>query len=58
MALFESYDIRISQIIPVLEKYGKKASLIASTLGEGPQAFCIPMVEASVSVAVAIEQAS
>lgn len=91
MALFESYDRRINQIIPVLEKYGiksleaadevcrtygvdvakivkgiqpicfenavwaytlgaaiaikkgqKKASEIASTLGEGLQAFCIP----------------
>lgn len=91
MALFESYDRRISQIIPVLEKYGmknleeaketclsygvdvaqlvrsiqpicfdnalwaytlgaaiaikkgeKKASQIASTIGEGLQAFCIP----------------
>jgi len=91
MALFESYDRRIDQIIPVLEKYGMKspedagevcqsygvdvakivkgiqpicfenavwaytlgaaiaikkgqtkASEIASTLGEGLQAFCIP----------------
>jgi hypothetical protein len=91
MALFESYDRRINQIIPVLEKYGiksledageicrnydvdvakivkgiqpicfenavwaytlgaaiaikkgqTKASEIASTLGEGLQAFCIP----------------
>ena len=91
MALFESYDRRINQIIPVLEKYGMKspedagevcrkygvdvgkivkgiqpicfenavwaytlgaaiaikkgqtkASEIASTLGEGLQAFCIP----------------
>ncbi len=91
MALFESYDRRINQIIPVLEKYGMKsledareicqnhdvdvaaivksiqpicfdnavwaytlgaaiaikksqtkASDIASTLGEGLQAFCIP----------------
>jgi len=91
MALFESYDRRIDQIIPVLEKYGiksledageicknydvdvakivkgiqpicfenavwaytlgvaiaikkgqTKASEIASTLGEGLQAFCIP----------------
>jgi hypothetical protein len=91
MALFESYDRRIAQIIPVLEKYGMKsledakeiclnygvdvaklvkdiqpicfenalwaytlgaaiaikkgetkASQIASTLGEGLQAFCIP----------------
>ena len=91
MALFESYDRRIDQIIPVLEKYGmksledagetcrnydvdvaaivkgiqpicfenaiwaytlgaaiaikkgqNKASEIASTLGEGLQAFCIP----------------
>ncbi len=91
MALFESYDRRINQIIPVLEKYGlksledarevcqsydidvakivrgvqpicfenaiwaytlgaaiaikkgqTKASDIASTLGEGLQAFCIP----------------
>ncbi len=91
MALFESYDRRIKQIIPVLEKYGMqsledakevcisygvdiektvrgiqpicfdnavwaytlgaaiaikkgqtKASEIASTLGEGLQAFCIP----------------
>ncbi len=91
MALFESYDRRIDQIVPVLEKYGiksleeaaqicldygvdvakivksiqpicfenacwaytlgaaisikkgqTKASEIASTLGEGIQAFCIP----------------
>ncbi len=91
MALFESYDRRINQIIPVLEKYGMKsledasevclnygvdvakivrgvqpicfdnavwaytlgaaiaitkaqtkASEIATTLGEGLQAFCIP----------------
>ncbi|MGB3209416.1 MAG: GGGtGRT protein [Desulforhopalus sp.] len=91
MALFESYDRRINQILPVLEKYGMKspedareichsygvdvativrgiqpicfenavwaytvgaaiaikkgqtrASEIASTLGEGLQAFCIP----------------
>jgi hypothetical protein len=91
MALFESYDRRINQIIPVLEEYGmnsleearevclsygvdvgeivksiqpicfenalwaytlgaaiaikkgqQKASEIASTLGEGLQAFCIP----------------
>jgi hypothetical protein len=91
MALFESYDRRINQIIPVLEKYGiksledageicknydvdvakivkgiqpicfenavwaytlgaaiaikkgqTKAAEIASTLGEGLQAFCIP----------------
>ncbi len=91
MALFESYDRRIAQITPVLEKYGmksleeaeavcttygvdvaaivrsiqpicfdnavwaytlgaaiaikkgqKKAAEIASTLGEGLQAFCIP----------------
>ncbi len=91
MALFESYDRRINQITPVLEKYGlkslenaqkvcldygadvakivkkiqpicfdnalwaytlgaaiaikkgeTKASVIASTLGEGLQAFCIP----------------
>ncbi|MBU1564838.1 MAG: GGGtGRT protein [Proteobacteria bacterium] len=91
MALFESYDRRIGQIIPVLEEYGmksleeakevcntygvdvaeivrgiqpicfdnaiwaytlgaaiaikkgqKKAAEIASTLGEGLQAFCIP----------------
>ena len=91
MALFESYDRRINQITPVLEKYGlksfedaqkicldygvdvgkivkeiqpicfenalwaytlgaaisikkgeTKASTIASTLGEGLQAFCIP----------------
>jgi len=91
MALFESYDRRINQITPVLEKYGlksmedtqkicldygvdvakivkeiqpicfdnamwaytlgaaiaikkgeTKASIIASTLGEGLQAFCIP----------------
>ena len=91
MALFESYDRRINQIIPVLEQYGmksleeakevclkygvdvaeivksiqpicfdnaiwaytlgaaiaikkgeKKAAEIASTLGEGLQAFCIP----------------
>jgi hypothetical protein len=91
MALFESYDRRINQIIPVLEKYSmqsleeakeiclkygvdvaaivkgvqpicfenavwaytlgaaiairkgqKKAAVIAATLGEGLQAFCIP----------------
>ncbi len=91
MSLFKSYDRRISQIIPVLEKYGmksleeaketclnygidvaqlvrgiqpicfenavwaytlgaaiaikkgeKKASQIASTIGEGLQVFCIP----------------